>query len=83
LTIRLDFSFSMLDLVAVVLTVTYLGAVLDHIGAGVFLGALSAYGWHKVSGLHGRGYGAALAYWHLGASSFGRTPPSSARHFVR
>ncbi len=44
LTIRLDFSFSMLDLVAVVLTVTYLGAVLDHIGAGVFLGALSAYG---------------------------------------
>ena len=71
------------DLVAVVLTVTYLGAVLDHIGAGVFLGALSAYGWHKVSGLHGRGYGAALAYWHLGASSFGRTPPSSARHFVR
>ena len=51
--------------------------------SGVFLGALSAYGWHKVSGLHGRGYGAALAYWHLGASSFGRTPPSSARHFVR
>ena len=78
------FLFFDADLVAVVLTVTYLGAVLDHIGAGVFLGALSAYGWHKVSGLHGRGYGAALAYWHLGASSFGRTtPPSSARHFVR
>ena len=71
------FLFFDADLVAVVLTVTYLGAVLDHIGAGVFLGALSAYGWHKVSGLHGRGYGAALAYWHLGASSFGRTPPSS------
>ena len=67
------FLFFDADLVAVVLTVTYLGAVLDHIGAGVFLGALSAYGWHKVSGLHG----------HLGASSFGRTPPSSARHFVR
>ncbi len=59
------FLFFDADLVAVVLTVTYLGAVLDHIGAGVFLGALSAYGWHKVSGLHGRGYGAALAYWHF------------------
>lgn len=47
------FLFFDADLVAVVLTVTYLGAVLDHIGAGVFLGALSAYGWHKVSGLHG------------------------------
>ncbi|MFR4149386.1 MAG: type IV conjugative transfer system protein TraL [Sutterella wadsworthensis] len=34
------FLFFDADLVAVVLTVTYLGAVLDHIGAGVFLGAL-------------------------------------------
>lgn len=38
------FLFFDADLVAVVLTVTYLGAVLDHSGAGVFLGALSAYG---------------------------------------
>ena len=79
------FLFFDADLVAVVLTVTYLGAVRlpAHDRRRQFLGALSAYGWHKVSGLHGRGYGAALAYWHLGASSFGRTPPSSARHFVR
>lgn len=71
------------DLVAVALVATYLGAMFNHIGLGTLLGAVSAYAWHKVLGLHGRGYGAALAYWHLGASSFMRTPPSAGRHYVR
>lgn len=77
------FLFFDADIVAVALTATYLGAMFGQAKVGLLLGAVSAYAWHKVLGLHGRGYGAALAYWHLGASSFRRTPPSAGRHFVR
>lgn len=71
------------ELVVVALTVTYMGAMLDHVATGLLMGALSAYAWHKLSGLHGRGFGAALLYWHLGGFSFGRTPPSAMRHCIR
>ena len=43
------------ELVVVALTVTYMGAMLDHVATGLLMGALSAYAWHKLSGLHGRG----------------------------